>query len=93
MVDNTRGIVACELLAAAQGIDFHRPQTTSPRLQRLHAAVRERVDFYEEDRYLAPDIEAATELLRGDLAVDLCTEVVGDLLPSYPRVESNAERN
>ncbi len=93
MVDNTRGIVACELLAAAQGIDFHRPQTTSPRLQRLQHAVRERVDFYEEDRYLAPDIDAATELLRGDLAVDLCTEVVGDLLPSYPRVESNPERN
>ena len=93
MVDNTRGIVACELLAAAQGIDFHRPETTSPRLQRLQHAVRERVDFYEEDRYLAPDIEAATELLRGDLAVDLCTEVVGDLLPSYPRMESNPERN
>ena len=87
MADNTRGIVACELLAAAQGVDFHRPQPTSPRLGRLHAALRERVDFFDADRYLAPDIEAARELLGGELAVALCTEVVADLLPSYPRAD------
>ena len=85
MVENANGIVACELMGAAQGIDFHRPQTTSVRLQRLYDAVRERVAFYDADRYLAPDIEATIALLDGDLAVELCTGVVGDLLPSYPR--------
>lgn len=85
MAENTRSIVACELMAAAQGIDFHRPQKTSPRLQRLHDAVRARIDFYDADRYFAPDIEAARELVAGDLPVQLCTEVVGDVLPSFAR--------
>ena len=31
MVDNSRQIVACELLAAAQGVDFHRPLLTRDR--------------------------------------------------------------
>ena len=91
MVSNTRSIVACELLAAGQGIDFHRPQTTSPRLQRLHGALRERVDFYDADRYLAPDIEAATALIHGELPVDLCLEVVDDLLPSYVRHDASPD--
>ena len=82
MVDNSRQIVACELLAASQGVDFHRPLLTSKPLQCLHAAVRERVEFYEEDRYLAPDLWTLDELLRGDLCRELCVGVVGDLLPS-----------
>ncbi len=32
MADNTAGIVAIELLAAAQGIDLRKPVTTSPKL-------------------------------------------------------------
>ena len=79
---NSRQIVACELLAAAQGVDFHRPLLTSVPLQRLHAAVRERADFYAEDRYLAPDLLTLDELLRGNLCRELCAGVVADLLPS-----------
>jgi histidine ammonia-lyase len=85
MAQNTRTIVACELMAAAQGIDFHRPRVTSRRLQRLYDAVRARISFYDADRYLAPDIEAARTLLTGELVLDLCNEVGGDLLPSHSR--------
>ena len=63
MATNTATIVGIELLAAAQGIDFHRPLTTSPRLAAVHRGLRERVPFYEVDRILAPDIAAATELV------------------------------
>jgi histidine ammonia-lyase len=63
MAENTRTIVAIELLAAAQGIDFHRPMTSSPLLEKVHAALREKVDKLENDRYLAPDIEAALALI------------------------------
>src|SRR5437868_947608 len=38
MADNTIGIVAIELLAAAQGIDFRAPLVTSPPLQRAMEA-------------------------------------------------------
>jgi len=65
MADNTIGIVAIELLAAAQGVDFRSPLATSPALQRAMAAIRERVPFYAEDRYFAPDIEAIKALVTG----------------------------
>ncbi|MEO8203307.1 MAG: histidine ammonia-lyase [Betaproteobacteria bacterium] len=65
MADNTAGIVAIELLAAAQGIDFRAPLATSPALQRAMGAIRDRVPFYAEDRYFAPDIEKIKSLVAG----------------------------
>ena len=62
MAMNTTGVVAVELLAAAQGIDL-RVHQTSPWLQDCVAAIRERVPFYEEDRYFAPDVEAIQDLV------------------------------
>jgi histidine ammonia-lyase len=59
MVDNAAAVVGIELLAAAQGIDFHRPATSSAALEEVHAAIRKDVPFYAADRYFAPDIEAA----------------------------------
>jgi len=56
MTENTATIVAIELLAACQGIDFARPLKTSPRLEKIHQLVREHVSFYDQDRYFAPDI-------------------------------------
>ncbi len=78
MADNTAGIVAIELLAAAQGIDFRAPLKTSPALQRAMAAIRERVAFYAEDRYFAPDIEA----IKGLVARGHYTMEAAGLLPS-----------
>src|SRR3954452_10550827 len=37
---NAAGIIAVELIAAAQGIDYHAPLKTSERLQALHANIR-----------------------------------------------------
>ncbi len=63
MAANTAGIVAIELLAAAQGIDFRAPLRTSARLQQVHALVRSKVGFYDHDRYFAPDITAVQALI------------------------------
>jgi histidine ammonia-lyase len=64
MVENTATIVAIELLAAAQGIDFRRPLQSSAPLERAHAIVRGVAPHLEGDRYLALDIEAVTPLVR-----------------------------
>ncbi|MBL0124213.1 MAG: histidine ammonia-lyase [Betaproteobacteria bacterium] len=64
MAENSTGVVAIELLAAVQGIDLRLPLKTSPVLQRAHAKVRDKVPFYDHDRLLAPDIEAASTLIR-----------------------------
>lgn len=61
MADNTCGIVAIELLSAAQGLDFRAPLKSSARLEAAKAELRERVAFYDKDRYFAPDIEQAKQ--------------------------------
>jgi histidine ammonia-lyase len=66
---NAAGAVGIELLAAAQGIDFHAPLATSAPLARAHAAIRASVKFHEKDRYLAPDIVwAGAAVLDGALS-------------------------
>ncbi len=64
MVENSATIVAIELLAAAQGIDFRRPLESSDPIERAHAIVREVAPHLDGDRYLALDIEAVTPLVR-----------------------------
>lgn len=64
MCDNTATIVAIELLAACQGIDFRRPLKTSTPLEKIHRLIREHVSFYAEDRYFAPDIAAVKKLIK-----------------------------
>lgn len=59
MAGNSAGVVAIELLAAAQGVDFHAPLQSSPQLQEVRTLIRSQVPHYEQDRYFAPDIAAA----------------------------------
>ena len=63
MIANTAHILGIELLAAAQGIDFLRPLTSSAPLEQAHALLRALSPMIERDRYLAPDIEHATTLV------------------------------
>ena len=58
VAQNAAGVVGIELLAAAQGLDFHAPLQTSARLQKAHAAVRAISAPLVEDRYWAPDMVA-----------------------------------
>jgi histidine ammonia-lyase len=63
MIDNVEHIVAIELLAAAQGIEFHRPKKSSPALERMIAKLREISPAYAEDRSLSADIIRAAGLI------------------------------
>jgi histidine ammonia-lyase len=63
MAHNTAGVVGIELLAAAQGIEFHRPLKSSPALEAALAEVRAVVPAYVEDRFFHPDIQAITSLI------------------------------
>ena len=63
MAENTAGIVAIELLAAAQGVEFHRPQRSSPPLEKAIAAVRSVSPSYTEDRSLSRDIARLSAMI------------------------------
>lgn len=78
--ENVAGILAIEWLAAAQGVDFRRPLTTSEALQEVHGLLRTKVAFYDKDRYFAPDIAAATELVKHHALSDAVAQRVGELL-------------
>jgi histidine ammonia-lyase len=56
MLDNVADIIAIELLAAAQGIEFHRPTESSPAIEEVIAALRELSPPYDQDRSLSTDI-------------------------------------
>jgi histidine ammonia-lyase len=63
MATNAATVVGIELLAAAQGLEFHRPLRSSRPLEAVMKQLRAIVPRYERDRYLAPDIEAARALV------------------------------
>lgn len=72
MIANVAHILAIEWLAAAQGIEFLRPLTSSLVIEQAHALLRTRCPSVDVDRYLAPDIAAATALIvNGDAAAVL----------------------
>jgi histidine ammonia-lyase len=73
MAENSAAIVAIELLAAAQGIEFRRPLRSSPPLEKAHARVRAAAAAYDRDRYFAPDIAAVTKLVLDGAFDDLVT--------------------
>lgn len=64
MAENAATVIAIELLAACQGIDFLRPLKTSATLEKVHRLVRKHVAFYAKDRYFAPDIQAIIRLVQ-----------------------------
>ncbi len=80
MADNTAGVLAIELLAACQGLDFRAPLKSSPLLEEAKAMVRARVPFYDQDRYFAPDIEQARLLIETGAFDSLLSP---ELLPSF----------
>jgi histidine ammonia-lyase len=81
MIANTAHILGIELLAAAQGIEFLRPLTSSPALEDAQSLLRAACPPVDEDRYLAPDIERATALVSGG-----ALSRVFRALPGLPRL-------
>lgn len=88
IVANSATIVAITLLAAVQGVELRRPLRSSEVLEAVVARVRQVVPHYDIDRFLAPDIARATQLVRSGAIgahVDLAT-------PSSPGRASDAPR-
>ncbi len=63
IVDLYAQVLGMEYLASAQGLEFQRPLRSSDSLEKAVSRLRERVPRLEDDRYLAPDVNAAIELV------------------------------
>lgn len=80
MAENLCNILAIEWLAAAQGLDFRDGLKSSPALEKVRATLRGKVKFYDKDRFFAPDIEAASNLIQEGAFASLLPE---GILPTY----------
>lgn len=66
---NAAGVVAVELIAAAQGVDYHAPLKTSPNLREIHGRVRAISPHLHIDRYWADEMSALqAEVLAGSFS-------------------------
>ena len=79
MAENLVNVIAIELLAAAQGCEFHAPLRSSPALEAVRTLLRNRVPALDDDRQFHSDIVAAAELVRTDALV----RATGLELPSF----------
>jgi histidine ammonia-lyase len=82
MVENAIAVIGIELLAAAQGCDFHQPLASSKPLEAVRHLVRAEVPHLDEDRYFHPDMEKAIALVRSGAAIKAAGAI------SLPGVES-----
>jgi histidine ammonia-lyase len=64
VVQNTERVLAIELLLAAQALEFRRPLRSSPFIEEVVSAFRQRVSFNDADRVLNSDMQRAIEFLQ-----------------------------
>jgi histidine ammonia-lyase len=79
MAENVRGVLAIEWLGACQGLDFRKGLKSTVKLERARHILRDQVPYYSEDRFFAPDIEQASDLLASGCLNEL---IIAKLLPS-----------
>lgn len=80
MVENLNHILGVELLCAARGVEFRAPLQTSPQLQKTIARLRQDVSSLQEDRYMAPDLKAAKELVASGILLEAITSELPELM-------------
>ena len=84
ILENTRSVLAYELLTACQAIDIRRlkndfGQGLSPVVQKVYDRVRREVPFYDKDREMVPDIKAVEALVRSGELLDIVHEFFEDM--------------
>jgi histidine ammonia-lyase len=79
VLDNLRHILAVELMAAARAQDLRRPLKAAPATAAVRDLLRTRVPGVGPDRFLAPELAAAEELIRSGAVLKAAESVTGPL--------------
>jgi histidine ammonia-lyase len=67
IVTNAERVLACELLCAAQGIEFHRPLRAGVGAEAAYRHIRATIPPLEADRTLHRDLEAVERMIRSGI--------------------------
>lgn len=80
ILDNAQAVLAIELMAAAQAVDFCSPVKASPGADAAYKAIRKHVDFLEKDRPLFDDINRLKEAVQAGEILDAVEGAIGPLI-------------
>jgi histidine ammonia-lyase len=79
VIDNLRAILAIEMTTAARAIELRAPLAPAPATAAAVGVLRASVPGAGPDRWLAPELEAANELLASGAVVDAVNATIGPL--------------
>lgn len=80
IIDNSQAVIAIEMMAAAQAIDFRRPLRASPGVEAAYEVIRKYVSFLDEDRPLYDDINRLKEVVASGEILKAVEKTVGELI-------------
>jgi histidine ammonia-lyase len=76
---NVGAVLAIEMYAAAQAMDFRKPLKPGRGTKIAYDVIRKHVTFLEKDRVLYPDINKIAELVRNNTILDAVESELGEL--------------
>jgi histidine ammonia-lyase len=79
LLENLARILAVEAVCAARGLDLRAPLRPAPATGAVRDLLRERIAGPGPDRFLAPDLAAATELVQSEAVLGAAESVRGAL--------------
>jgi histidine ammonia-lyase len=79
IIENAQAVLAIELIAGAQAVDFRKPLKPSKAVQAAYAVIRKHVAFLEEDRPLFDDINNLSAVVQSGEILDAVEAAVGTL--------------
>jgi len=75
VIENLEKILGIELLTASQGFEFRKPLKSGMIMDSCHAFIRTKIEFAENDRLFAPDIEKAINIIRSKELLSVAEKV------------------
>jgi len=80
IIDNAQAVLAIELMAGAQAVDFRRPVKPGKGIQAAYDVIRSHVARLEEDRPTYDDINKLKEVVASGEILDAVEKAVGTLV-------------
>lgn len=79
VLQNTKTVLAIELLCNTQALDFQRPLKSSIALETLHSVIRKHVPTIVDDRVFAKDIQNILSLIDNNDLINCVEAILGEL--------------
>jgi len=80
IIENLGGVIAIQMMSAAQALDFRQPAKPGRGVQVAYKEIRKVVSHLEDDRVLYPDIQKITELVKNNVILEAVEKEIGPLL-------------